>query len=636
LSSGFLGLASLVGRGIDPSLTARLRSSAPRGGHWSSEQACLVSVDAPLSRQSPGRPSVDPSGGVAVFSGHLFDPAAVARSLGIDPARADAAIAAAWIARYGLDRLADLPGDFALAHWSPHDARLVLAVAPMAGRAIYWHHSDGVVSFATSPAALHRIPSVPREIDPLQFTAHLTARTGDPCRTIYRDVSLLPPGRMVVADQHGCRQAILWEPDLDRRVRLGSDAAYVEAARELLDRSVANRLRTARSPALLASGGLDSAAMLVSAARQAGDQPVNSYTAIPPPGIPLTSQRNRYSSEEPGVEALAQQYPNLRARFCHAETPAAIETDPARQFMITGLPSMTANHLGWFDPAHRAIQNAGHDVVLTGDMGNFTLSYGGQACFSDLVREGRLLTAARLLPRFAAYSGRRSRDIVRGSILMPLVPRGIGERHRRRRQGRHPMAEHAAIQSAWLDDVGISEYLQGHGEGSSMQTFPGSRQQIAYFVQYPRLVSLQNRLTLESLYGFQVRDPYADRDLLEFCLAIPREQFIVDGRDRSLARRVLEGRAPASIVDEVRFGHQKPEWVFRLDQQREAFAADLESFGRHPMLAEMLDVPRLRTLLDQMPKSAEAGEGRMLDYTVTFARSIQMGRFVRWVTGANQ
>ncbi len=579
---------------------------------------------------------MSPSGCVTVLSGYLFDPEALARSLSLGPGLADAAIAAAWLERHEPDRLAELPGDFALAQWCPHDARLLLAVAPMAGRLIYWHLGVGTFSCATTVAALHRIPSVPREIDPLQFTTRFTARIGDASRTIYRDVRLLSPGEMLVADGHGCRKTVLWEPDLARRIHLGSDAAYAEAARELLDRAVANRMRTARSPGFLASGGLDSAAILTSAARQSEHRPIHSYTAIPPSGVALTPGSRRYLSEQPKLAALAAQYPNLHPSFCSGSTPAAMETHPAGLFMHKALPCMMASHLAWFDPAHRAIQRAGHDVVLVGDMGNFTLSFDGLACFSDLVREGRLLTAVRLMRRVAAYSGRQTRSILRNSILVPLLPRRLAERHRQRRLGRHPLARHAAIRSAWLDDVGISAYTEAHGESSVVGAFSDSRQLIAHFVTKRRTERIQNHLLLESVYGFQHRDVFADRDLLEFCLAIPREQFIIDGRDRSLIRRVLEGQAPRCIVNETCHGHQNPEWVSRLLQQRETFAAEIESFSQHPMLAEMLDIPRLRTLLDQMPRTAEEGEGRQLEYTTAFTRAIQMGRFVRWSTGANQ
>ena len=49
-------------------------------------------------------------------------------------------------------------------------------------------------------------------------------------------------------------------------------------------------------------------------------------------------------------------------------------------------------------------------------------------------------------------------------------------------------------------------------------------------------------------HGLDVRDPTADRRVLEYCLAIPPEQFILGGVPRSLARRAFADRLPAAVL----------------------------------------------------------------------------------------
>src|SRR5262249_2649880 len=65
-----------------------------------------------------------------------------------------------------------------------------------------------------------------------------------------------------------------------------------------------------------------------------------------------------------------------------------------------------------------------------------------------------------------------------------------------------------------------------------------------------------------NLGGSQVdyRDPTADVRLLEFCLAVPTEQFLHNGVLRSLARRALADRLPKQVLEEPRRGFQVADW----------------------------------------------------------------------------
>ncbi|MGE5113217.1 MAG: asparagine synthase-related protein [Acidobacteriaceae bacterium] len=73
----------------------------------------------------------------------------------------------------------------------------------------------------------------------------------------------------------------------------------------------------------------------------------------------------------------------------------------------------------------------------------------------------------------------------------------------------------------------------------------------------------QNRSTLEVLRRHiastvaacpthEKRYPYLDRDLVEFCFAIPREQLVRPGRRRFLQRNALRGIVPSEILERKR------------------------------------------------------------------------------------
>ena len=72
-----------------------------------------------------------------------------------------------------------------------------------------------------------------------------------------------------------------------------------------------------------------------------------------------------------------------------------------------------------------------------------------------------------------------------------------------------------------------------------------------------------------------------------------------------------------------------------LDARRERIAADIERLEASPLASRLIDLPRLKRLLGEWPRDAQAAERRAPEYRLALARGVHVGRFVRWVEGAN-
>jgi asparagine synthase (glutamine-hydrolysing) len=582
------------------------------------------------------QPVADAAGRVVLFDGYLFDPAALIADLGLRPRTPDSEVAAAWLARYGFDALHRLQGDFACALWDPSDRRLHLFVAPMALRTIYWHARPAGVWFATTLSALHQFPGVPQQLDPLQLALQFTAAVGDPADTLYKDIRLVAPGCHVIAGPVGVQERTFWRLDPSRRVQLKSPEAYVEAARALLDQAVRRSLRAATTPGVTLSGGLDSAAVAASAARILAPQSLPTYTVEPPPGRTLAERGGWYDRERPYVDALAARYPNLQPHFCHSDDPASIELDPTAFFVAGGRPVINANHIGWFDPAYRTAQGNGHNVLLTGQSGNLTLSYSGMRGLGDLARAGRIDQLIRLLPGAARYRQNTLWGTLKGEVLLPALPAKLRAALWRWRHGdAAPSTKYAAIRSDFAAQVGLDAALAAQGEDGLALYGSDSRKLIVHHLGAQRVRMIETIRAVRAYYGLELRDPLADPDLTEFCLAIPRDQYLLGGVQRSLARRVLADRLPEAVLAERGFGRQNPEWFTRITAQRESFAAEIERLAQVPLAAEMLDLPRLKQLLDTWPEDAAAAETRRFELAQLLPRAVQTGRFIRWSERGN-
>jgi asparagine synthase (glutamine-hydrolysing) len=62
---------------------------------------------------------------------------------------------------------------------------------------------------------------------------------------------------------------------------------------------------------------------------------------------------------------------------------------------------------------------------------------------------------------------------------------------------------------------------------------------------------------------------------------------------------------------------------------------DLERIEASPLARRMLDIPRLKRLMDQWPKDEHVAQQHAAEYRRLLTRGIHVGRFIRWVEGGN-
>jgi asparagine synthase (glutamine-hydrolysing) len=139
------------------------------------------------------------------------------------------------------------------------------------------------------------------------------------------------------------------------------------------------------------------------------------------------------------------------------------------------------------------------------------------------------------------------------------------------------------------------------------------------------------------LGGWQIdrRDPTADLRLVEFCLAVPTEQFQRGGVGKALARLALSDRLPQAVLDEPRRGLQAADWHERLTAVRHRVAAEIDQIAACPAVARMLDTERLRTLVDNWPSRGWELDEVIVNYRSVLANALSTGHFLRRIAGGN-
>jgi asparagine synthase (glutamine-hydrolysing) len=528
-------------------------------------------------------------------------------------------------------------GAFAFALWDPDARRLILGRDCIGGRALFFHHGRGFVAFATTIGALLALPGVPREIDEVTLANFMVVNLTETRRTLYRRIERVPSRTLVTIDRTGVRHRHYWSPDLDAPPPYRSDEDYVERARELLDQAVAAAIVDTSHVAITTSGGLDSSAVAATVARLSRAERITCYSLVLPPGTQMDVGSHRYLDERDKVEALARMHPALDVRFFAPEKLHPFEEDDVRYFARASLPALGPANLGTHSYLNDAVAADGHRALLTGNYGNYGLTWGGRFSLLALLRSGEWGTFTHELYALARQSGRGLARTFAGEVLMPAVPVGL-RRLIYRLRGRDPdsAAYLSALNPAFIAELDLTRQWQAQG----FDPWFGARGWNA--ARYRTNVLFDNNQfardlkgMAEELRGYEIRDPLADRRLLEFLLAVPEPMYRRNGIPRSFARTVLADRLPHEILDERRRGAQGVTWFRRLDARRQDIAMEIVCLDASPLARRLIDLPRLKRLMDEWPADEHAAEKRMPEYRYTLARGVHIGRFIRWVEGGN-
>jgi asparagine synthase (glutamine-hydrolysing) len=559
----------------------------------------------------------------------------IAATAGVSLRGGEAACMRAIFEQRGDAGLAQLLGVYAMAHWDEAGRTLTLARDCTGGRALFYHTGKGFVAFASHLGTLLALPDVPCDLDERLLANFLALNHREREATFYRGVSRVPSRTVVRISPGGITQRHYWSPQLGAAPPFTRDEDYVARGRELMDRAVARVLRDTPRVAICVSGGFDSSAVAATAARL-GSAELDCYCGVPPPGLDRSVRDHRYLDESDKVRALERLHPALRLTLVAPQAAHPMQADPTRFFQtVMPMPCRNVDNLGWFSGIQDTLVRHGHRVALTGTMGNLTFSWDGRFCLSSLARQGRWLELARQARTLARGAGDSlPRTVVRQG-LVPLLPPGL---HRvfQRLRGREP--EDVSRFSLLNPDVVQSLDLPGQWRDDGFDptySTRGTSAQLRAHQIFDQLQISRDQLAMQG-NSLETRDPYGDRELIEFSLTIPETLFLRDGVPRWYARQLFADRLPREILEETRKGEQSPNWFESLNARRPLIEAAVERLEASPLASRLVDMPRLKQLIVDWPSDARAAEEHMPAYRLALDRAVHVGQFIRWVERGNE
>lgn len=441
--------------------------------------------------------------------------------------------------RFGKGFPEHLRGKFAVALWDERRRELFLARDRLGVKPLYWVRLDDRVLFASELKSLLASGLVPTELDFEAIDAYLALGFFPGPSTPLKAVSKLLPGERLIVSEREVRSERYWRYPVplqthDRR----PTEWYAKALMEELEEAVQLRLMSDVPVGAMLSGGIDSS-LVVAMMSRAASAPVKTFSV----GFAEAGDQNELSDAREVANLYGTDHHELELSFADASIDVAdlvwhldeplndlsalgflALSEVAARDVTVALSGQGADELLGGYRRYRTASLLARWAALPGPLqhvGQSLLGHGG----SRLQRLGRVLAADQPAQRFVI-----SRDLLENGLRSSLV--------------RGPLAE--------LDGSSplrpIERALRGF-RGSALETslyLDGQLGLVDDMLHYFDRASMAHSL--------EVRVPFLDHHVVEFCATIPSELKVRGLTTKYLLKRAARGLVPDRIIDKPKVG----------------------------------------------------------------------------------
>jgi asparagine synthase (glutamine-hydrolysing) len=482
-----------------------------------------------------------------------------------------------------------LRGKFGIAVWDASRRQAVLARDRLGVKPLYWSQQDDVLIFASELKSVLASGLIETALDYDALDTYLTLGFIPAPRTPLRGIWKLLPGHRLVADREGVHLEAYWSypaqrPDPNPQ----AEREYAEELLAVLEEAVRLRLMSDVPLGAMLSGGLDSSLVVALMARNMSE-PVKTFS--------VGFREDRESNELADARFIASAYGTDHHELELSYHEQSLDLADLVWHLDEPLASLSA--LGFLALSRLAAQHVtvalsgqGADELLGGYERHRTAAFA--AAWARIPR--RFRSAAE---HFASKGGPRLER--RASILAASDP---AERYLAVHRRLGPL-ERAELVRGPLSDL----------DGRSSFRAVASRLTGVTGEPLPAMLSLDAQLGLpdDMLHYFdrasmaeslEVRVPFLDHRVVEYCARIPSELKVRRMTTKYLLKRAARGVVPDRIVDKPKIGffHRAVgEW----SRSQAIPAIKLYLLDPSPRYAEFLDVKVVRRLV----ADHEAGKG---------------------------
>ncbi|MEQ8154196.1 MAG: asparagine synthase-related protein [Clostridiaceae bacterium] len=537
--------------------------------------------------------------------------------------------------RFGYECPKYLVGDFSFVIWDDKKKEVFCARDHVGSRTFYYYFKGGNFIFSTVEKPIYNSLEKKPELNERWITDFLALPlTLHQCEcndTIYQDIYQLSPACTLVINEKGKVENKYWNPLKEvKPLKLKTDEEYEESFRKVFSEAVKCRLRSTGNIGIMLSGGMDSGSVACLAAKQLSEknETLKAYSSIPIPEFKNTLPRSRIPDESEYIESIKNLYANIDVNYCRNEGKNSL-TDINQLIYILEQPHKIIENLFWYDNIMEIAEKQKCKVMLSGQFGNYTISYGDFLTQEvTLFRKGKLLRMVKEINEFSGIykiSRRKAAKIVFKAISPYRIRKFISTKIIRNNNEFNTNLADKTLADKWKVKNRFEKYGY-HTEVNKYYDINETKKFIVDPVVLCQLSSVETKFSLA--HGMIERDPTRDKRVIEFCISLPSEQFVRDGNDRYLIRRAMKGILPDKIrLNIFTRGLQSADWIQRLEPVWKEKYMELQPFIDDKNVIKYIDKDKIKNDLIALGNTLEenkVSEIRELIVFLIFSKFIKM------------
>ena len=500
--------------------------------HWASGPVLWQWKSGPTPRRLFG---LDNDAGLAILGDARLDNKAELKTmLGSFQDEDDIYFVLAAYKRWGEDAPAHLLGDFAYSIWDSRRQRLFCARDHFGVRPLYYHSTPDAFYFGSNTQSLST--KAPREINAKAVVEFLAGFAPALPNTAFHRIFRLPPGSSCNVDDTGVVSVRRYY-ELAPSAVSGRDPS--EQFRAIFTEAVGCRLVGDAKVAAMLSGGLDSSSIVAVAAPM-----WRSLSGENLPTISRVYDETPEWNERSYIEQVGEGRPT---------TPVFLDSDEADPFLEVD-KAITEQDGPFLAPAltlgrsvYRYAADHGLGVLLDGHGGDEVVSHGAGR-LAELAMDMHWLELWRQCQALPEIYGEPRRVFI-GALSNHRGARAILNSVHRLRRGLEPTlpASWARLKFVNPDFLRASKFDPASLPKVGLR---GRREQASHLhivnddLQAYALESLHHNA---DALGVEVRYPFWDKRLVEFCVGVEGLHKLDGGWSRLILRRAMEGVLPPSV-----------------------------------------------------------------------------------------
>lgn len=492
-----------------------------------------------------------------------------------------------------------LRGVYAFAIYDIRKERLYLYTDHTGSRTLYCYRGKKGFYFSTTFAP---ILAMEREItwNEKWITACEAIQTPDMEMfsqiTPYQGILQLESGCYLEISSNEIKKKRYWNPKYEKK-RKFCDEECKRIFLETFSSCVKDVIPQIGNVGAMVSSGLDSTAVACLSSRylEKEGKKLYTYTSVP---------ERDYQEVNPSVIAdetwgpleLQKLYKNIEPQFISCEGMNGFsklnDLVPLLEF-----PTKSAPNIMWIDEIYKKAVKDGCKVLLKGQFGNATISYGKiLTLVHSYVKKARLIEAIKQINMFG-----KKNNVSRKRILKTYF------RIRKEKEKGVDWLEESLVKKELLEKYEINKTIQESKKQSGGGLLDTEEQRIGFLLDtlsFSQLATYDTRFSL--IYGVLVRDPAKDKRMIELCMQLPIECFVYQGVERRMIREYMKETVPDTILSVIRQrGKQSADYVNRIQKHWQQQEEDIIEKLQDEKMFTYFEEDKINHLIEKMKKQQE-------------------------------